>query len=87
MGERHDCVGECVSEPLHKCNLKIHRCYQGHTIDECYEDERDGSLWAYSAKWLCETRVNFCPRCGYKAKVPSPEDSEDESLPKHEVKT
>ena len=68
-----------MTDILHECNMMMHRSYQaGPAITSCYEDD-DGTLWAGNVEY--ETQVNFCPRCGYKAKVPSPEDGKDVGLP------
>ena len=37
----------------------------GPCITRCYEDEQ-GCLWVTNDEY--ETRVNFCPFCGYQAK-------------------
>lgn len=65
---------------LHRCDLSMLRCYCGSAVTECSEDE-DGTLWAGNGEY--ESQVNFCPGCGYKAKVPSPEDGQDISLPEN----
>jgi hypothetical protein len=51
---KHYCVIPC------KCHL------HGQAIDECYEDQ-DGCLFASNGEY--GSQVNFCPMCGYEAKV------------------
>lgn len=70
MNENIDKISE---KKLHLC-----RCYSetngkefplegyGQAIEECDERE-DGTLWAGNGEY--GTRVNFCPFCGYSAKV------------------
>lgn len=54
---------------MHDCEYpaKDHRfAAYGHAIDHCYEDE-DGLLWASNTEY--ESQINYCPFCGYKAKI------------------
>lgn len=64
-----------MADVLHSCSLS-HFCYgnAGPAIQDCTENE-DGELWAGNGEY--DTQVNFCPACGYKAKVPSPLTCED----------
>ena len=49
----------------HQCDLG-HYPYDayGSAVDNCYEDDND-ELWVSNGEYT--TRVNYCPKCGYKA--------------------
>jgi len=56
-------------EKLHEC-----RCYgknggYGEAISSCDEEE-NGELWVGNGEY--ESQVNYCPQCGFKAKVQIP---------------
>lgn len=57
----------------HACPIAVDPDWSGYgkaiNTDEIVE-QPDGSLWAGNDEY--GTRVNFCPFCGYKAKVPIP---------------
>ena len=52
--------------PIHRCKLDSAESMWGPAIDQCVERE-DGTLWAGNGEY--ESQVNFCPACGYAAKV------------------
>ena len=58
----HACEREQIP---HDPNVDGH----GPAIERC-EEREDGSLWVDNLEY--GSRVNFCPFCGYKAKVPAP---------------
>ena len=39
----------------------------GQALDGCWEDE-SGELWAGNGEY--SSRVNYCPFCGFKARLP-----------------
>ena len=54
---------------------KLHECFHhtkcsgwGDAVGACYE-KKDGTLWVDNGEY--GSQVNFCPYCGYKAKVPA----------------
>lgn len=50
----------------HRCELHSPDKAYGIAIKYCYEDA-EGKLWAGNIEY--ESQVNYCPVCGYKAKV------------------
>jgi hypothetical protein len=52
-----------IKEGLHHCHNKS---LYSEAIDECYED-LDGLLIAQNSEY--ESQINYCPFCGYKAKI------------------
>jgi hypothetical protein len=54
MNDKHVCVGGLP-----------HKGY-GEAVDGCYEED-NGTLWVENGEYM--SQVNFCPYCGYKAKV------------------
>ena len=50
----------------HRCELHSPDKAYGIAIKYCYEDG-EGKLWAGNIEY--ESEVNYCPVCGYKAKV------------------
>jgi len=58
---------------LHACDLTTHdfRGY-GSLVDYCFEQE-SGELWIKTGNGEYESQVNYCPKCGYKAKVEAKE--------------
>jgi len=59
-----------MSDDKHHCEL-AHAPWKeyGAAIAFCAEDE-DGTLWVGNYEYC--SQVDFCPVCGYKAKVPIP---------------
>lgn len=55
---------------MHICNVSFPSEGYGEAIDRVDERE-DGTLWAGNGEY--ETQVNFCPKCGYEAKVKAEE--------------
>ena len=59
-----------TTRKLHKCLIPWpeddKRGLWGGAINFCYESE-DGTLWADNDEY--GSQVNFCPMCGYEAKV------------------
>lgn len=53
---------------MHKCEGYLNHGKNDPAIEECYELQ-DGTLWAGDIDFL--SQVNFCPYCGYKAKIPA----------------
>ena len=51
----------------HYCKLDSPCSKAGEAIDYCVEDDDDGTLWAGNCEY--DSQVNYCPVCGYKAKV------------------
>ncbi len=58
-GVMHKCEPKCANDPKNADGY-------GAAITSSYEAE-DGKLWAGNEEY--GSRVNFCPFCGYKAKV------------------
>lgn len=52
--------------PRWACRKEFHRCY-GTAVMECEESD-NGELWVSNIEY--ETRVNFCPFCGYRSTNP-----------------
>ncbi len=50
----------------HSCEGKLPFGSYGDAIDDCDEND-DGELWAGNGEY--RSQVNFCPFCGFKAKV------------------
>lgn len=51
---------------LHNCDLEYFPSdAYGVAVDHCFEGE-NGELWVGNGEYA--TQVNFCPKCGYKAK-------------------
>ena len=50
----------------HRCELHSPDKAYGIAIKYCYEDA-EAKLWAGNIEY--ESQVNYCPVCGYKAKV------------------
>ena len=50
----------------HRCEGELPKAAYGAAIRYCYEDV-DGKLWITNEEYA--SQVNFCPYCGYKAKV------------------
>jgi len=50
----------------HRCEGELPKAAYGATITYCYEDA-EGKLWVTNEEYA--SQVNFCPYCGYKAKV------------------
>jgi len=50
----------------HRCNLQSPDKAWGIAVKYCYEDA-EGRLWAGNSEY--ESQVNYCPVCGYKAKL------------------
>jgi hypothetical protein len=50
----------------HRCDLQSPDKAYGIAIKYWYEDA-DGKLWAGNIEY--ESQVNYCPECGFKAKV------------------
>ena len=50
----------------HRCELHSPDKAYGIAIKYCYEDA-EGKLWVGNIEY--ESQVNYCPVCGYKAKV------------------
>lgn len=59
---------------VHFCEIatKIH--LGGPAIDECFEDS-DGLLFVSNGEY--GSQVNFCPWCGYEAKIKVNGDEDD----------
>ena len=55
-----------VKTKLHKCEHKAPSDGYGVAVSECWEEE-DGTLWVSNEEYT--SQVNFCPTCGYEAKV------------------
>jgi hypothetical protein len=52
----------------HDCDLLRYPSQaHGAAVESCFED-KDGKLWVDNVEYA--TQVNFCPACGYKARVP-----------------
>ena len=51
---------------LHDCDHDLPSGLYGDAIYQCVETE-DGELWAGNGEYC--SQVNYCPYCGYKAKV------------------
>ena len=51
---------------LHICDGELPDASYGPAIDVCQE-ELDGTLWASNNEYA--SQVNYCPFCGYKARV------------------
>lgn len=51
---------------LHCCEVNAQSDGYGSAVDRCKEKE-NGQLWVENSEYA--TQVNFCPFCGYKAKV------------------
>lgn len=60
-----------------KSKISWHRCRQeddsgvsgiGPAVYNCFEG-RDGSLWVNNGVHGYESRVNYCPFCGFKASL------------------
>lgn len=50
----------------HRCEGKLPEGAHGAAVEACYE-EGDGTLWVHNTEYA--SQVNFCPYCGYAAKV------------------
>ncbi len=50
----------------HFCEIPCKCHLYGAAIDDCYEDQ-DGYLFVANGEY--GSQVNFCPMCGYEAKV------------------
>ena len=63
---------ECGTGKKHFCKLQTagYQPYEG-AIEVCYED-LDGTLWAANSEYV--SQVNYCPCCGFRAKVPAQEE-------------
>ena len=55
-----------VSLVGHRCEGELPVATYGKAISYCYEDA-DGKLWITNEEYA--SQVNFCPYCGFKAKV------------------
>lgn len=53
-------------DKLHNCSHATKSDQYGGAIGACYERE-DGTLWVDNGEYA--SQVNFCPYCGYRAKV------------------
>lgn len=51
---------------LHRCQGCLPYVGYGTAIDICCEEE-NGELWVNNGEY--DSQVNFCPYCGYKAKI------------------
>lgn len=51
---------------FHHCEIPCKRHLYGAAIDECIQD-LDGLLFVSNGEY--GSQVNFCPMCGYEAKV------------------
>lgn len=51
---------------LHKCQGALPESGYGSALDICFEDVA-GKLWAANDEY--GSQVNYCPYCGYKAKI------------------
>jgi hypothetical protein len=51
---------------LHDCEGELPKDGYGQAVSSCGENE-DGSLWVSNDEYA--SQVNFCPYCGFKAKV------------------
>lgn len=58
--------GEMTDDNLHECELIAPHEGYGIAVDFC-EERDDGTLWVTNGEYA--SQVNFCPVCGYKAKV------------------
>ena len=50
----------------HRCEESLPEAAYGKAITYCYEDV-DGKLWVTNEEYA--SQVNFCPYCGFKARV------------------
>lgn len=55
-----------VKEPHHCEQGEGYPPLSGDPVEKCYEDD-EGKLWIETVDYV--SRVNFCPFCGYEAKV------------------
>lgn len=60
-------------EKYHYCDLKEFSHSHGPAIDYCFEDEK-GFLFCTNGEY--GSQVNFCPVCGYEAKIKISSDIE-----------
>lgn len=58
----------------HKCELNSPEDGYGSAVDLCTEHP-DGTLWAGNGEY--GSQVNYCPKCGFKAKTQVPVDLKD----------
>jgi hypothetical protein len=57
---------EIIENNLHFCSIKTKHDGYGEAISDCYE-QINGELWVSNGEY--SSQVNYCPYCGYKAKV------------------
>lgn len=55
-----------IARGKHFCEVSTRYVINGAAIDYCYEDDR-GKLIVENGEY--DSEVNYCPMCGYKAKV------------------
>lgn len=51
---------------LHECGINSPEDAYGAALTGCFENKK-GELWAGNGEY--GSQVNFCPQCGYEAKI------------------
>lgn len=65
-------MAEALTE-RHSCDCSGPAGGWGSAVDVC-EEREDGTLWVANSEY--ESQVNYCPWCGYRARVPVPVQEE-----------
>jgi hypothetical protein len=60
-------------EKLHSCILNSPEEGYGAAIESC-DEHQDGTLWVGNGEY--GSQVNYCPVCGYEAKLKGPVKNE-----------
>lgn len=55
-----------VDASRHVCDLSRHPYEEGGPAVKLVIEEQSGELWVTNGEYA--TQVNFCPKCGYKAR-------------------